>query len=276
MNDNRTRPPSDAGATDAPGPDPARVASIRNRIDALDETLHRALIERSGLIDEMIVAKGSRASDGAVFRPGREAAMMRSLSERHAGSLPFPIIEHLWRIIIASHTALQQPFTVFVDVSGDPLPSWDAARRLVGFAVPVEPCGSPDMVIDAMAEAGPSLGLVPLGNASEWWRRLGGSGPRVMARLPIIEGSDDAPHFVLSPPLSDPVPFEVPVSRVTVAAETEPGDATVLTATALPDGKEEWLVAGDPASVRGSLDTIGCGGYHHPIPSPSPGQGAIS
>ena len=263
MNDNRT----------PAAPDPERVAAIRERIDALDATLHRALIERSGLIDEMIVAKGlgktgSRSTDGAVFRPGREAAMMRALAGRHSGSLPFGTIEHVWRIIIASHTALQQPFAVFVDVSGDPLPSWDAARRLVGFAVPVEPCGSPDMVIDAMMEAGASLGLVPLGNTSEWWRRLGGDGPRVMARLPMVEGGKDAPHFVLSPALSDPVPFEVPLSRVTVAADTDPGGTEVLTATALSDGREEWLVAGDPASVAGALDTVDCGGYHRPVAPP--------
>ena len=267
MNDNQTPSAS-------PAPDPSRVAAIRERIDALDATLHRALIERSGLIDEMIVAKGSRSTDGAVFRPGREAAMMRALAERHAGSLPFGVIEHVWRIVIASHTALQQPFTVFVDVSGDPLPSWDAARRLVGFAVPVEPCGSPDMVVDAMGEAGPSLGLVPLGNASEWWRRLGGDGPRVMARLPMVEGGEDAPHFVLSPPLSDPVPFGVPLARVTVAAGTDPGTAEVLTATALPDGREEWLVAGDPAGVVGALDTVDCGGYHRAVAPPGAVQGA--
>ena len=251
-------------------PDPDRVAAVRARIDAIDATLHRALMERSGLIDEMIGAKGSRSSDGAVFRPGREAAMMRALADRHTGSLPFAVVEHVWRVIIASHTALQQPFRVFVDVSGDPLPSWDAARRLVGFAVPVEPCGSPALVIEAMAGAGPSLGLVLLANASEWWRALGGDGPRVMARLPMVDGRDDAPHFVLSPPLSDPVPFEVPLARVTVPAGAEPGMAEVLTATALPDGREEWLVAGE--TPAGALDTVECGGYHRPVaPPPTPG-----
>lgn len=257
MNDDRTA-----------APDPDRFAALRARIDAIDETLHRALIERSGIIDDLIEAKGSRASNGAVFRPGREVAMMRALSDRHAGSLPFAVIEHVWRIIIASHTALQQPFRVFVDVSGDPLPSWDAARRFVGFAVPVEPCGSPELVIEAMADAGPSLGLVPLASATDWWRRLGRGGPRVMTRLPIVEGGADAPHFVLSPPLSDPVPFEVPLRRVVVPAGTDPGDSDVLTGTALPDGNEEWLVAGDVLPPT-ALDTIECGGYHRPVDPPA-------
>ena len=67
-------------------PNPERLAELRTRIDALDETLHRALIERSGIIDELIHAKGSRASDGAIFRPGREADMFRRLAARHEGS----------------------------------------------------------------------------------------------------------------------------------------------------------------------------------------------
>lgn len=249
-------------------PDPDRFAALRARIDAIDETLHRALMERSAIIDDLIEAKGSRASDGAVFRPGREAAIVRALAERHSGSLPFATIEHLWRIIIASHTALQQEFRVFVDVSGDPLPSWDAARRFVGFAVPVEPCGSPELLLEAMAEGGPSLGLVPLANATEWWRRLGDGGPRIMARLPIVEGGADAPHFVLSPPLSDPVPFEVPVRRVAVASGTDPSGANVLAAVANEDGREEWLVAGDvlPADV---IDMVECGGYHRAVAPPA-------
>ena len=255
-------------ASPTAAPDPERFAALRARIDQIDETLHRALMQRSAIIDELIEAKGSRATDGAVFRPGREAAMMRALAERHGGTLPFAVVEHVWRIIIASHTALQQPFKVFVDVSGDPLPSWDAARRFVGFAVEVEPCGSSDLVIEAMAEAGSSLGLVPLSNGTDWWRRLGGDGPRIMARLPIVEGGADAPHFVLSPPLADPVPFEVPVRRVKVAANAEPGDLDVLTALPGADGTEEWLVAGGGA-VPGALDTVECGGYHRAVAPPA-------
>ena len=153
----------------------------------------------------------------------------------------------------------------------------DAARRFLGFAVPVDPCGSPDLVIDAMAEAGPSLGFVPLANSTDWWRRLGGDGPRIMARLPLVEsdaegdaaGGADTPHFVLSPPLSDPVPVEVPVRRVSVPAGTDPTGLDVLTGTAREDGAEEWLVAGD-AAVPGVLDTIECGGYHRAVAPPAP------
>ena len=271
--------------TDA-APDPDRLNALRARIDALDETLHNALIERSGIIDELIHAKGSRLSAGAIFRPGREADMFRRLAARHGGSLPLPVIEHIWHIVIAAHTALQAPFRLFVDVSGDPLPSWDAARHLVGFAVPVEPCGGPGGVIDAMREtmdaSASCLGLVPVAARGDWWLGLGGAGPLVMARTPAIarDGVDSdtgqdhtggAVHWVLAPPLSDPVPFDVALTRLRFPANVdgsalEPFSSLALAATESKGG-EAWLVSGDvpPALGALALDSTPCGGYHRAV-----------
>ena len=278
-----------AGPAGGAAPDPARLDQLRGRIDALDETLHRALIERSGIIDELIHAKGSTMSEGAIFRPGREADMMRRLAARHAGSLPLPVIEHLWHVIIAAHTALQAPYRVFVDVSGDPLPSWDAARLLVGFTVPVEPCGSPELVIEAMGAGGAALGLVPVAARGDWWTRLGAApaegarpGPRIMARTPSIGVPGHPagePHWVLSPPLSDPVPFEVALTRIVVPEGTTPDGlgpdeaAQLLASAPAPgrgDGAEAWWIAGPvpPALASAALDTVDCGGYHRPVAGP--------
>ena len=258
-------------------PDPERLAQLRARIDALDETLHAALIERSAIIDELIHAKGSHASHGAIFRPGREADMFRRLAARHEGSLPLADIESLWHVIIAAHTALQAPYRVFVDISGDPLPSWDAARFLVGFAVPVEPCGSPDLVIEAMGEAGSALGLVPVAARGDWWLALG-ERVRVMARTPSIErGGEEvetkagAPHWVLAPPLSDPVPFDVALTRLDLPADANPDvlerHADVALAAAATDRGQAWLVGGDvpPELAALALDRVDCGGYHAPV-----------
>lgn len=270
MNDNDAKPNAE------------RLAALRGRIDELDERLHEALIERSAIIDELIVAKGSRASAGAIFRPGREAQMMRKLVERHRGSLPLHDIEHLWHVIIAAHTALQAPFEVFVDISGDPLPSWDAARLLVGFAVPVSPCGGSEMVVEAMNgaldEGRASLGLLPLAASSGWWCSLGDR-LRIMARTPAMTLPGDrtpddvpadvqeqhdarAPHWVIAPVLSDPVPFDVPITRVRVPDGVDRPSA-VIDAIPTDDG-EWWLVEGElnDALRDAALDTIDCGGYH--------------
>ena len=295
------------------GADPERLAALRARIDELDETLHTALIERSAIIDELIVAKGSTTSEGAVFRPGREAQMMRALRARHRGSLPLATVEEFWHLIIAAHTALQTPYRAFVDVSGDPLPAWDAARFLLGFSVPVEPCGSPQIVLEAIGEHGTALGFVPVANRSEWWRALGGEGPRILARTPVMEtphggaggeapatgptaGADapddgnapitisdndnmdaadtstggSAAHWVIAPALSDPVPFDVPITRLRLPRDTAPdelvadSEATIVAMAVLGDEEIEALVSGTVPDALGSLalDSIDCGGYH--------------
>lgn len=66
---------------------PDRLQVIRTRIDAIDEAVHRLLIERSGVIAELIRVKGT-AEPGSAFRPEREADMMRRLVQRHQGDLP--------------------------------------------------------------------------------------------------------------------------------------------------------------------------------------------
>ena len=62
--------------------DPSRLAELRAKIDAIDESVHRLLMQRASVIDELIEVKGT-ARNGAAFRPGREADMMRRLAARH-------------------------------------------------------------------------------------------------------------------------------------------------------------------------------------------------
>ena len=59
---------------DKAAPDPLKA--IRDRIDMIDAEMHRLLIERSGVIAELIEIKGT-SKPGAAFRPDREADMMR-------------------------------------------------------------------------------------------------------------------------------------------------------------------------------------------------------
>ena len=101
--------------------DPSRLGELRAKIDAIDESVHRLLMQRAGVIDELIAVKGT-ARNGAAFRPGREADMMRRLAARHAGHLPLTAVEHLWREIISTFTALQAPFTVAVSAGADAVP----------------------------------------------------------------------------------------------------------------------------------------------------------
>ena len=135
---------------DKPAPDPLRA--IRDRIDAIDEAMHRLLIERSGVIAELIETKGTSAP-GAAFRPNREADMMRRLVQRHSGKLPVATVEHIWREIITTFTAIQAPFGVIAGPTDDPLAMRDLVRFYFGFSVPVTNGKSNDAAIAEVAQS---------------------------------------------------------------------------------------------------------------------------
>jgi chorismate mutase len=90
------------------------LADLRREIDRIDGAMHDLLMQRGEIIDRLIAVK--RGQDGgSAFRPGREAAMMRAIVGRHRGLLPVDIVESIWRVIIATFTHVQAPYTVHGD-----------------------------------------------------------------------------------------------------------------------------------------------------------------
>src|ERR671917_145462 len=193
-------------SSDAPVPS---LADLRQEIDRIDETMHRLLMERGKIIDRLIAVKKTSQS-GAAFRPGREAAMMRALTERHHGLLPLDTAEGIWRVIIATFTYVQAPYGVHADISGGDAPMRDSARFHFGFTVPYQAHPSAAAVMRAVARSRGDLGIFRLdqgASAGAWWRELAGeANPKVIARLPFIERPDHpagTPVFVISKPLVD-------------------------------------------------------------------------
>src|ERR1044072_5017378 len=111
------------------------LAELRQEIDRIDEAMHRLLIERGEIIASLIAVKKPQES-GSAFRPAREAEMMRRLVERHRGLLPLDTVESIWRVIIASFTYVQAPFSVHADLSAGEAAMRDTERFHFGFTVP--------------------------------------------------------------------------------------------------------------------------------------------
>src|ERR1700704_5733060 len=179
-----------ASPPDAPQP---TLADLRGEIDRIDEAMHRLLMERGEIIDTLIATKKT-AESGSAFRPAREADMMRRLVARHRGILPLATAESIWRVIIATFTYVQAPFSVHADVSvGEPAMR-DSARFHFGFTVPFVAHMGAAGVVAAIAASKGDLGLVPAAATSgsgAWWTALEGlSDPKIIARLPFVERSD--------------------------------------------------------------------------------------
>ncbi|HEX8418061.1 MAG TPA: chorismate mutase [Methylobacterium sp.] len=186
------------------------LASLRAEIDRIDAELHALLIQRGTIIDRLIAAKRT-STGGSAFRPGREASMMRRVAERHRGLLPLDTVEGIWRVIIATFTYVQAPFSVHADISAGDAPMRDSARFHFGFTVPYRPHPTCAAVIEAVAASRGDLGIFRLDRAAPgtaWWEGLVGEGrPKVIARLPFIERPTHpagTPVFVVANPLDDP------------------------------------------------------------------------
>ncbi|MFM8607122.1 MAG: chorismate mutase [Hyphomicrobiales bacterium] len=184
------------------------LADLRREIDRLDAAMHDLLIERGAIIDRLITVKKTQDS-GSAFRPGREAAMMKVLAERHHGLLPFDTIESIWRIIISTFTYVQAPYAVHASVEAGDDKMRDSARFHFGFTVPYVTHQDVSSVIEAVQNAAGDLGIFSFSKkaASPWWLGLDApAAPKIIARLPFVERPDHpagTPVFVISKPLAD-------------------------------------------------------------------------
>ena len=199
------------------------LADLRREIDRIDEAMHELLLERGEIIDTLIAVKNTQEV-GSAFRPAREADMMRRLVKRHRGNLPLDTAESIWRVIIATFTHVQAPFSVHADLSAGDAMMRDSARFHFGFTVPFVAHMGASAVVAAVSESTGDLGLVPafgLPGAGAWWNALEfDSAPKIIARLPFVERADHPaglPVFVLSRIADDAMVTEVEVWSMRVA-----------------------------------------------------------
>jgi chorismate mutase len=219
------------------------LGDLRKDIDRIDEAMHRLLMERGDIIDRLIAVKKS-SETGSAFRPAREADMMRRLVQRHHGILPLDTAESIWRVIIATFTHVQAPFSVHVDLSAGDALMRDSARFHFGFTVPFIPHMGAAEVVAAVSASKGDLGLVPAfaAQSRDWWQALEVDGaPKVIARLPFIDRADHPaalPVFVVSRVAADAMVTEVEVWSVHVSgwsAAAANAIATLAEVIVVPD-----------------------------------------
>jgi chorismate mutase len=225
-----------------PPPAPPSLAELRKEIDAIDEKMHRLLMQRGDIIDRLIQVKQTQEV-GSAFRPAREADMMRRLVERHRGILPLDTVESIWRVIISSFTYVQAPFAVHADVSVGEAMMRDSARFHFGFIVPYVGHFSALAAVEAAAKSKGDLALVSATSSRvPWWIALEASdAPKIIARLPFVERADHPaalPVFVVSRVADSAMVTEVETWSVRVSgwnAEVARALSPLADVVAVPD-----------------------------------------
>lgn len=217
------------------------LAEVRKRIDSIDDRLHDLLMERAALVRSAVEAKFR--SRGPVYRPGREADILRRLVDRHEGEFPLVPLILIWRQIISASLAIQEDFQVAVYASEEEDPRREVAEIHFGAATPFSIHRTVAGVFNAVTQGNASVGILPFpaeGDDAPWWPRLvrdgegphGDAGPSIVARLPFVPTGRQSSLFPdsLVIAMQPPQPSEGDRSVVVVTAETGISRASILSA----------------------------------------------
>ncbi|MGQ9367482.1 chorismate mutase [Azospirillum sp. ST 5-10] len=262
----------------APGhAQPARpLEEIRKDIDAADRGLLDLLNRRSAISLEVAAAKKGGA--GPVYRPGRQAALMRRLAAQNEGPLPDAAAWRVWQEIIASSIGLQTDFTVAY--AAPEAVSYALATGYFGAGTALTRADSAAALRGVLESGAADVAVVPLdAGGAPWWRDLPGTALRVVARLPFVPpaaGHVDAPGFVIAPYEADPsgrdrsllvVEAAAATSTEAVAAALAPlgWRETAVLARADGDGGSSFLVEADAPPAAAGTAGAGPGGA---VPGP--------
>ena len=137
---------------------------LRERIDAVDREILRALNERARIVQR--VGQLKRAAGSPVYEPGRERRIVEALSRANEGPFPDAGIEPVFREIISATRSLEEPVRVAY-LGPEGTFSHQAAREKFGDNARLVAVQSIPEVFAAVESGRSTLGVVPVENTTE-------------------------------------------------------------------------------------------------------------
>lgn len=142
------------------------LASMRERIDAVDRQIQALISERARYAQLVGISKGEVASAVDYYRPEREAEVLRGVLERNDGPLSNEEMLRLFREIMSACLAQQEPLKVgFLGPEGTFTQS--AVFKHFGHSVRALPFGTIDEVFQEVESGAADFGVVPIENSTE-------------------------------------------------------------------------------------------------------------
>ena len=139
-----------------------KLKSLREKIDAVDARIVKLLSQRAQLAQSV-----GHAKDGAaVYRPEREAQVLRRVAELNPGPLADKALQRVYTEIMSACRALEDEMTVaFLGPEGTY--SQEAVLKHFGGVVPLAPCASIDEVFRSAESGAAGYAVVPVENSTE-------------------------------------------------------------------------------------------------------------
>ncbi|NNG13444.1 MAG: prephenate dehydratase [Halobacteria archaeon] len=140
--------------------------SLRNRIDELDEQIQDLINERANCAKAIAEVKSATQDSSDFYRPEREAAVLRRISERNTGPLTSEEMVRLFREIMSACLALEKPLNIaFLGPEGTFTQA--AAVKHFGHSVKTVALDGIDDVFREVEAGTADYGVVPVENSTE-------------------------------------------------------------------------------------------------------------
>ena len=136
----------------------------RSRINELDNQILNLLNQRAEAA--LQIGDLKRRQEAPSYVPEREAAILRRLAEVNAGPMPADAVRAIWREILSSCRALEEPLAVAY-LGPQATFTHQAARERFGAAAELKPTRGISEVFDEVESGRAAFGVVPVENSTE-------------------------------------------------------------------------------------------------------------
>jgi len=137
------------------------LAKLREGIDRIDSEMLRLLSERAQLAHRV-----GEIKHGNIYRPEREAQVLKRIAETNPGPLPEAAVRTIFREVMSACLALEQPLKIaYFGPAGTFTES--AAKKHFGSAPTFSPYLTIDDVFRAVESGQVDYGVVPIENSTE-------------------------------------------------------------------------------------------------------------
>ena len=138
-----------------------KLKNVRSQIDALDEQLVKLLSARARLAQHI-----GRLKQGSVYRPEREAQVLRRIAQLNPGPLSGRALARVFTEVMSACRALEDSVTVaYLGPQGTF--SQEAVLKHFGGGAPAVACASIDEVFRQVETGAVGYGVVPVENSTE-------------------------------------------------------------------------------------------------------------
>ncbi|MCL2523747.1 MAG: prephenate dehydratase [Betaproteobacteria bacterium] len=142
------------------------LAGVRADIDRIDGELLKLLNERARCAQKVGEIKAAHGEAGHIYRPEREAQVLRRLQEANPGPLPGENVTFFFREVMSACLSLEQPLAIaFLGPLGTF--SESAATRHFGHAARLQPQDTIDDVFREVESGHAHYAVAPVENSTE-------------------------------------------------------------------------------------------------------------